>query len=179
MMIYMPLFASNEDYETYVKQIAEHQKINIEKLAKISDELTFVSGKLPGIGKGCEKCQSQITNISFEKPDMNYEIIVFVSFSMPKTSLLELSDQAGKYNAMLVLRGIYQNSFLKTKEKILEINKSGLRLNIDPQLFKIYNVKKVPTFIWLKNGHEIARLSGNVSLELVHEKLQEIRKGEI
>lgn len=174
MLIYMPLFASNHDYEAYAKQLAEQQKIDANKLEKIANELSFISGKLPKTGGGCEKCQSQVTNVSFKEPNMENGIIVFVSFSMPKLSLIELSDQSEKYGATLILRGIYRNSFTKTKDKILEINKNGLRLNVDPQLFRQYNIEKVPTFVLLKNGREIARLSGNVSLEFARNKLNEV-----
>ena len=176
MMLYMPLFASNEDYETYAKQIAEQQKIDTAKLAKISEELAFVTGKLSKTGRNCKNCQSQITNASFKEPDIENGIIVFVSFSMPKMALIELNEQAEKYGAILILRGIYNNSFSETKDKILEINKNGLHLNIDPQLFKKYAIRRVPTFVLLEDGYEIARLSGNVSLAFVKQKFNEERK---
>ena len=110
---------------------------------------------------------------NIRQPEMQNGILVFVSFSMPKAALIELSTSAEKYGAVLVLRGIYKDSFIATKDKILEINKDGLRLNIDPQLFKQYNVISVPTFVKVENGQEIARLAGNVSLEFAAQKLQE------
>jgi type-F conjugative transfer system pilin assembly protein TrbC len=92
---------------------------------------------------------------------------------MPKASLIELSEQSQKYNATLVLRGIHEDSFLKTKDKILKINPNGLLLDINPELFKQYDIQRVPTFVLVKNGKEINRLAGNVTLEFAHKKLME------
>jgi conjugal transfer pilus assembly protein TrbC len=99
--------------------------------------------------------------------------LVFVSFSMPKASLKELSDQCQKYGATLVLRGLHEGSFSKTKDKILEISQDGLQLDINPGLFKEYDVHQVPTFVLVKDGKEANRLRGNVTLEFAHQKLLE------
>ena len=93
---------------------------------------------------------------------------------MPKESLVELCNEAEKYNATLVIRGIYQNSFTKTKDKILNISPKGLALNIDPELFRKYGIQRVPTFVLIRNGREIRRLAGNVSLEFAARKLNEV-----
>ena len=62
------------------------------------------------------------------------------------------------------------------KEKILEINSNGLTADIDPQAFKQYNIMQVPTFVLLKNGEEVGRLVGNVTLDFAHKKLNEANK---
>lgn len=157
----------------YAKNINEHQRLDLEKLHRTAKELEFLTGTLPKIGDGCKDCDSKIQNL--QNSDIENGILVFVSFSMPKTSLVELNEQAQKYNATLVLRGIHKDSFLATKDKILEINPNGLRLDINPELFKQYNIERVPTFVFVKNGTEIGRLSGNVTLEFAASKLQEER----
>jgi conjugal transfer pilus assembly protein TrbC len=103
----------------------------------------------------------------------NGTLVVFVSFSMPKASLKELSDQRQKYGATLVLRGLHEGSFSKTKDKILEISQDGLQLDINPELFREYDVHQVPTFVLIKGGKEVNRLLGNVTLEFAHQKLLE------
>jgi conjugal transfer pilus assembly protein TrbC len=99
-------------------------------------------------------------------------VVVFVSFSMPDASLKELGENADKYGATLVLRGLHEGSFVKTKEKILAINKNGIPLEINPELFRRYNIYRVPTFVLLKDGKEVHRLSGNVTLEYAAAKLR-------
>jgi type-F conjugative transfer system pilin assembly protein TrbC len=155
----------------FAKQAA--QKLNLEEVHNIAKELEFITGKLPAVGEGCKDCGSEIQNIPNKEVTLEDGIIVFVSFSMPKASLMKLGDQSQKYKATLVLRGIHEDSFLKTKDKILEINPKGLQLQIHPDLFRQYNIKRVPTFVLVKNGMEINRLSGNVTLEFAHSKLSE------
>lgn len=130
-------------------------------------------------GEGCTGCkanlenpQNLVANIKSEMKNVaNETILVFVSFSMPNIALQELLKQADKYNAKLVLRGLHKNSFKETMQKILEIDKNGVQFDINPELFKAYKVKQVPTFVLVKSDKEINRLSGNVSLEFANEEL--------
>lgn len=96
-------------------------------------------------------------------------LYVFVSFSMPLHAIKELALQAEKHQARLIVRGLVDNSFKKTVQKISEF-KSGLEIN--PTLFKEFNVKNVPTFVLLEKGQEKNRLSGNVSLTYAAEQLK-------
>ena len=118
------------------------------------------------------------------------EILVFVSFSMPKASLRALAKEAAKHNAVLVMRGLKGDSFKTTQQVFLEIanetDNPKLDLNeiaknapqdmqgfeVNPELFKIYHIKNVPTFVLVKNQAEVARLSGNVSLSFAAKKLK-------
>lgn len=130
-------------------------------------------------GEGCDNCVQNIKNpedliksIENELGEAEKEILVFVSFSMPAISLKELSREAKKYNARLILRGIYQDSFKRTVEKILETDKNGLSLEINPNLFRQYRIQKVPTFVLIRGKEEISRLSGNVTLEYAKTELE-------
>lgn len=161
----------NQDNEAYAK--ARQEKLELEDFHELAKNLETIIKELPAKGKGCKGCGSEIQNLEPIKVDDKNGILVFVSFSMPKSSLVELNNQAKKYNARLILRGIHKNSFSKTKDKILEIEPKGLTVDIDPQLFKLYKIKRVPTFVLLKDGKEVNRLSGNVSLEFAHKKLVE------
>lgn len=163
--------------EMLKKKPSEEGKVFAKKMVsqmdfqKMTKDLEFLVKKLPESGKGCKNCSSQIENIDVKNPDSG--IFVFVSFSMPKASLIELNNQAQKYNATLVMKGIYKNSFHEMRKKILEISPDGLSINIDPKAFEKYNIKQVPTFVLVENNKEINRLSGNVSLDYAHEKLLE------
>lgn len=157
----------------------EGEKFAKELLNKIDlKKLQMPDGK-GAKGEGCTSCkanlenpQNLIANIQSEISNPKVEnILVFVSFSMPNIALKELSNQADKYNAKLILRGLHKNSFRKTAQKILEIDKNGMQFEINPELFKEYQIKQVPTLVLIKNGKEINRLSGNVSLEYANEEL--------
>jgi type-F conjugative transfer system pilin assembly protein TrbC len=105
--------------------------------------------------------------------DNDQKILVFVSFSMPKESLKSLLKAAEKYNTTLVLWGLKDNSFKQTQLLMQEYgqNQEG-GFEINPQLFKAYQITKVPTFVMVDGEGEINRLSGNVTLEFVTKKLK-------
>ncbi|WP_010303974.1 type-F conjugative transfer system pilin assembly protein TrbC [Candidatus Odyssella thessalonicensis] len=97
------------------------------------------------------------------------QILVFVSFSMPDASLKALAHSAALQPVTLVLRGLIENSFKKTGEKVKDLNTA---LDINPQAFEDYHVTQVPTFILVRHGKEVARLSGNVTVEFAVTQLR-------
>ena len=107
-------------------------------------------------------------------------VLVFVSFSMPKASLTALSKDAEKYSAVLVMRGLKGDSFKDTQaafQSLGEEERSGIEIN--PDLFETYQIQQVPVFVRVKSTpegdlQEIGRLSGNVSLVFASQKLQEV-----
>jgi conjugal transfer pilus assembly protein TrbC len=181
VLIFSLLFAGEslaEDFQqpaeegiAFAKEMTE--QIDAEKFQKMTKDLEFLVKQLSEEGKKCKHCSSEIENIEIKNPKDG--ILIFVSFSMPKASLIELNKQAQKYNATLIMRGIYKNSFSEMRKKILEISPDGLSINIDPKAFEQYNIKQIPTFVLVENNKEIHRLAGNVSLDYAHEKLSEGR----
>ncbi len=163
----------NQDDIEYAKSVNEDLKnLDLEGFQKMAQHTEFLTGKLEKT-QDCENCSSGIQSTAAKEPNIENGILVFVSFSMSGSALKQLSMDSKKYGATLVLRGVYQDSFLKMKDKILSIHPAGLHLSIDPNLFDDYKISRVPTFVLVKNGHEINRLSGNVTLEFASEKLLE------
>lgn len=168
------LALENQDNEAYAKQMVK--KLELEDFHNLSKNIELAVRKLPATGKGCKDCAAKVQNLEPIRSDDKNGILVFVSFSLPTAALIELNRQAPKYKARLILRGIHQNSFTKTKDRILEIEPKGLTIDVDPQLFKQYKITRVPTFILLRDGKEVNRLSGNVTLAFAHKKLVEVSK---
>ena len=77
------------------------------------------------------------------------QVVVFVSFSMPALSLKQIIQDASRYQIPVVVRGLYENSFRKTIEKIFDLvkenNKGGILIN--PNWFKGYDIKAVPAVV--------------------------------
>jgi len=107
------------------------------------------------------------------------QILVFVSFSMPEASLKSLAQEAQRistqgdasrrvstqqHHVVLVMRGLYQDSFVKTASKLQEL---GIAVDIHPELFETHYVTSVPTFVRLEDGQPIYSLKGNVTLNFV------------
>lgn len=76
------------------------------------------------------------------------QVLVFVSFSMPKTSLKTWMHDANTIQAPLILRGLVNNSFKETTASMYELVKEGSGgMQIDPLLFDRFQIKKVPAVV--------------------------------
>ena len=103
------------------------------------------------------------------------EVLVFVSLAMPESSLKQLAMEAEKTKARLVIRGLLENSFKTTLTRRQELKIPG---EIDPTLFELFDVSRVPTFVRcrmtaegaVKAGHD--RLTGNIFLRDALEKFE-------
>lgn len=76
------------------------------------------------------------------------DLLIFVSFSMPKQSLRLWLEQAKIAGGVLVIRGLVNNSFKETANVIREIlgkTKGGFEVN--PIAFKKYKIKVVPAVV--------------------------------
>jgi type-F conjugative transfer system pilin assembly protein TrbC len=81
----------------------------------------------------------------------NGELYIFVSFSVGAKALLNLAHDAKRFGATLVLRGFKEGSYLKTVQALHKIIlKTGQGVLIDPELYKLFNITAVPTFILAK-----------------------------
>lgn len=140
-----------------------------------------LSNKISSVGEQNKPCcqaekfyKQKISE--FKNPlmlDNNSEkILIFVSFSMPEASLkaLAASMSSTSYQSTFIIRGLIDDSFKKTALKIKELN---TEMEVNPVDFEEYNVTKVPTFILVRKGKEVSRLSGNVTLDFALEKLRE------
>lgn len=113
-------------------------------------------------------------------------LFVLVSLSMPQSSLERLAAQAGKAGATLVLRGVVDGSLTRTAEMTAAVIRQhpGAQFQIDPTLFRRFNVDKVPTFVLAAPTaqgqscgkdcdaqHTFVRVSGDVTLDYALEHL--------
>ena len=80
-------------------------------------------------------------------------VLVFLSFSMPHQSIEEWLLQCKKSGATPIIRGLQDNSFQKTLQTIRYFaDKTNTGMQIDPILFKTFNIDKVPAVVYVKNS---------------------------
>lgn len=116
------------------------------------------------------------------KKPQHENLMVFVSTSMPMASLVKLGKQSSKAGAVMVLRGIPggvgRGSWTKAMAALKPIVDTGASIQIHPDLFKLYEVRQVPTFILAKaeqsecvldstRCQSFLKASGDVSLDYV------------
>ena len=152
---------------------------SVESLGKPSDkpEKTDLSAQKDKIGykNSGRKDHSPKTSSAFREPSSSGQLIVFVSLGMPDTPLKQLAAEAEKTKARLVIRGLLDNSFKTTINRLHELK---IPVEIDPTLFDLFEVKRVPTFVRctmtpegaVKEGHD--RLSGNIFMRDALEKFR-------
>jgi type-F conjugative transfer system pilin assembly protein TrbC len=75
------------------------------------------------------------------------DLIVFVSFSMPDDLLASYSAQAKEAGATLVLRGMVEQSVNKTQLRAIPLNKPLASWDINPGLFRKFNIRHVPAIV--------------------------------
>ena len=102
------------------------------------------------------------------------EISVFISFSMPENLLVHTIKDASKYNAPVILRGLYKDSMQETAAKIFELSKRvpQASFQIDPLAFDNYQITQVPAFV-VKQGGSFDVVAGNMTIESV---LKEVKR---
>jgi type-F conjugative transfer system pilin assembly protein TrbC len=177
-VIYFLLFLSTdtlcmaEDHKVWALEQQEKSQEVIKSYQEEALNLKNQSLSLKGCSThhslGCSKQQNlKPTRIQQESSD--FPLYIFISFSMLKETLKFLAVEAKRHNALLVIRGLIENSFLKTATFIKELGESVI---LDPLLFREYNVVLVPTFI---EAHQAGyrKISGNITLAYVLEKFKE------
>lgn len=81
------------------------------------------------------------------------ELMVFVSFSMPKEALERIVAQSEKSGAVLVLRGLKGNSLsLMGEELAALVGKRNVTAIIHPPAFKQFKVAQVPALVIARSG---------------------------
>ncbi|MBL8676043.1 MAG: type-F conjugative transfer system pilin assembly protein TrbC [Alphaproteobacteria bacterium] len=78
-------------------------------------------------------------------------LYIFVSFSLGEKALLNLAQEAKIYGATLVLRGFKDGSYAQTVKSLQKIiQETGQSFMIDPELFTLFGINVVPTYVLSK-----------------------------
>ena len=165
-----------QDHQSWAMRQQEQSQVLIKSYEKETLELKNQAPSI-FIGKGylvhsnVKCCKRQDSKHSPETSHSlsDSTVYIFVSFSMPKATLKTLAIEAKKHNAVLVIRGLIENSFLKTAMFLRDL---GEGVVLDPLLFREYNVVVVPTFI---EAHQAGykKISGNITLAYAVSKFKE------
>jgi len=93
-------------------------------------------------------------------------ILIFISFSMPENSIKAWLTQANRLHVPLILRGLVENDFLKTRTKINALLKEGKgAIQIDPLWYHSFDITHVPAVVVQgRDGFDVAL--GDVGLEV-------------
>lgn len=144
--------------------------------AEISSLINDKKSPLKDSNFSFSKLVESLKRESPKKGEFYPKILIFVSFSMPISTLRSLGEEARKVGGVLVLRGLKEGSFSKTQSLLKEVQHSIL---IDPKLFKRFQIQGVPTFVMTHDAlayeedllPEYDTVRGNITLKAALEIL--------
>ncbi len=159
-----------ENEAEFYKEIVSKAKISQERYTEELSKQTIESDSL---------IDQIITNHkNIESLEDRNSLIVFVSFSMPKELLWEYHQQIRNYGGRMVIRGLVENSFKQTIQKMKIDGNRALTLDINPKLFEEYGVKQVPTIV-ISNNLYFDKFTGSVSVSHALEQSNEFGEAKI
>jgi type-F conjugative transfer system pilin assembly protein TrbC len=141
--IYKPLVEKNK--KEVSKLESEHRQIIKQAEQAFKDHANNIEAEKGSI---LDEVINNIKNLDLEeKKGKNKGILIFVSFSMPKSLLWSYQEQAKLYGARVVIRGLVDNDFKKTVQAMDLGDGKIMTLDVNPMLFKDYDITKVPSVI--------------------------------
>lgn len=120
--------------------------------------------RMPDIGSPTPSAKADPSAIAARYADVGKQgapttLLVMVSYSMPAEAIARLASLASRTGATLVLRGMVDNSMEKTATLSAEFVRKypTLQLQIDPTLFRRFEITQVPAFVLTRNTGEDKR----------------------
>lgn len=100
--------------------------------------------------------------------------VYFVSLGIPEEGLLPMLADARRFGIPATLRGLLNNDFRQTAEKMFELSKKDKQagVQIDPTLYQQYGIKAVPALV-VTCGGNFDVLYGSLP---VKQALEEVRQ---
>lgn len=100
------------------------------------------------------------------------DLMVFVSFSMPATSLRRIAAETARTGGVMVIRGFKDDSLKATVAATQELAALGGELLIHPELFDRYQIHEVPTFVLASGETPEVDCAGNTASGYCQEHYQ-------
>ena len=89
------------------------------------------------------------------------EILVFTSLSVPAASWRQWARDAARFGAPLVLRGVVEGSLRATVKRIGDrLGGHDAGVAIDPRLFRLFGIERVPAVVVVPGGVPACRSRG-------------------
>lgn len=138
----------------------------------LPDASKLMGGKGVDVAKLAE--QYGAPDSPMQGADPVYKLVAFVSLSMPEGSLKKLGRDLKKAGGVMIVRGtkygIGSEEWGKSIEALKPIVETGVQLEINPALFKQFQIKTVPTIVVSPKGiasqgcQEEACTAGNIGI---------------
>lgn len=172
-----------KDIDSLIKAARDNQNATADRATDTVKDNRKMMGEMPEYKNTDELvddavrgalAKSDMTNEKQNKPAGDF-IYILVSASLSDaeiTDILKLYD--GRTDIALVVQGAKDKKNLLDElthwQKLSFDSKSSLAVNLDPTVFKNYNVSSVPTIIHEKDGELVARVTGIYDIAYLKDK---------
>lgn len=119
-------------------------------------------------------------------------LLIFISSSLPKKTIINLMQQGDSIGATFVVRGMINGSFVNTYKYFYKFKEpfQNVAVMINPTLFEAFGVQEVPTFALYKSSTNIltqackvvpvyAKVSGEMTVRHALEVLRDSKNNDI
>lgn len=148
---------AQEQNRKAIEQLAPSgQGINtqVQKQLDSNAATTRAIGNLPGVNQSLSSTATQdfLGAIGQNKPTQGQQVprgdlILFVSMSMPPAMIRAYTEQARRFGATIVMRGLVDNKMSSTRQRLADLNPGEAGWQINPEAFTKFKVNKVPTIV--------------------------------
>jgi len=139
-----PLEKSNRVLRELNTQFAQHRQPEAPKLDALPQPSTTVSPS--------DLAQQFSTPSALPINATVHELLVFVSFSMPREGLLRIVEQSEKTGAKMVFRGMAGDKLTSMSRRVADIlGNHRVEALINPQAFTQFKVDRVPALVLAKS----------------------------
>ncbi|MDP4154227.1 MAG: type-F conjugative transfer system pilin assembly protein TrbC [Bacillota bacterium] len=167
-------FYQNSDYlDSFFKLLQQESLQKVEALQRdpaFQETVKTLENNSPQ-SQYTESNSSPETQANLNGANLNEaSFYIFISFSMGEKALLNLAHEVKQFEATLVLRGFHEGSYVKTAQALQKIiTKTGQGVIIDPELYSLFDITAVPSFVLAKPFNVIAAERTQTPM---HDKLQ-------
>jgi conjugal transfer pilus assembly protein TrbC len=90
-------------------------------------------------------------------------LLIFISSSIPKKTIIHLMQQGSVLGAIFVIRGLINNSYVKTYKYFYQLKgQNTVGVMINPTLFKVFDINSVPTFALYQSSEDLMQTACNI-----------------
>jgi len=168
-------------------QLPTGEKYYLFSESVVSDSKQYLSqysdGKPLDINKTINDYNAMSKNAKLKLGDSR--LLIFISSSMPKKTIINLMQQASSLGAIFVVRGLINESYVRTYKYFSDLKgDSNVGIMINPTLFKALDVTLAPTFALYESAQDLlqtacntvpvyTKVSGDVTVRYALEQLKQ------
>lgn len=164
-----------DDFSAIAKEAEQNKTSQAQKYLKFAFDAKNLASEISSTYKKDLIDMNKMTLINDSKTLKSSDspnLIIFISFSMPEKSIVNILQNAKKIHASVIIRGLIHNSFKETFAKMALIVKEagGGGVELNPLVFRKFNIQKVPAIVVLPSSDtcRLEKICSDNQYDVIH-----------